>query len=273
MDVKKMRSTSSCFAFLAFCAVIFAAPDFAAAAKLPTRKAVEEGIVAAVSGKEDKSNKVPSVSGGGTGIIGTATDLQYPSARAVYDAVAVKADTAALAAVATSGDFNDLSNIPPPQNISVKEDKSNKIKSVSNGGPGVTPAGTDDQYPSVKAVYDAIPKLDRSDCSPQVSVMGSYAITMINCAKRGPFVHLSVILRPTSNSSGSGYHNALLIDQTIRDMNGEVICMAEKHSSSSTMLPWDGWARISPSTGALRVIHADSVSTSGEILISCSWMI
>ena len=37
--------------------------------------------------KESKSNKLLSVSGGGAGITSSATDTQYPSAKAVYDVV------------------------------------------------------------------------------------------------------------------------------------------------------------------------------------------
>ena len=40
-----------------------------------------------LTGKEDTSNKLLSVSGGGAGITSSATDTQYPSAKAVYDFV------------------------------------------------------------------------------------------------------------------------------------------------------------------------------------------
>lgn len=45
------------------------------------------GKGAIVSGKEDTANRLLSVSGGGAGITSSATDVQYPSAKAVYDYV------------------------------------------------------------------------------------------------------------------------------------------------------------------------------------------
>lgn len=48
-------------------------------------------IAAAITGKEDKTNKVASVSGGGPGItIGSANDTGYPTTKAVYDSVSTK---------------------------------------------------------------------------------------------------------------------------------------------------------------------------------------
>lgn len=58
-----------------------------------------------ITGKEDSSNKVTSLSG-------SSTDTQYPSAKLTYDQLALKANSADLAAVATSGDYTDLSNTP-----------------------------------------------------------------------------------------------------------------------------------------------------------------
>ena len=65
-----------------------------------------------VSSKEDTSNKLKSVSGGGTGLTIDATDIQYPSAKTMLDALSVKADTGSLAPVAFSGSYNDLINKP-----------------------------------------------------------------------------------------------------------------------------------------------------------------
>ena len=80
-----------------------------------------------ITGKEDKSNKVTSLSA-------SSTDTQYPSAKAVYTGLAGKADSSHshaiadvtdlqdtldskvdetdLATVATTGSYNDLSNKP-----------------------------------------------------------------------------------------------------------------------------------------------------------------
>ena len=56
-------------------------------------------------GKEDKSNKVTSLSA-------ASTDTQYPSAKCVYDELADKVEATDLATVATTGSYNDLSNKP-----------------------------------------------------------------------------------------------------------------------------------------------------------------
>lgn len=58
-----------------------------------------------ISGKENSSNKVTSLSS-------ESTDTQYPSAKLVYDELATKADSASLATVATTGDYDDLTNKP-----------------------------------------------------------------------------------------------------------------------------------------------------------------
>jgi hypothetical protein len=44
----------------------------------------------AIATKEDTANKITSVSGGGTGLTAAATDAQYPSARAIADALDAK---------------------------------------------------------------------------------------------------------------------------------------------------------------------------------------
>ena len=60
-------------------------------------------------------------------------------------------------------DWNQTNNtaldyIENKPDLTLKEDKSNKVISVSGGGAGVTSAGTDVQYPSVKAVYEDVVK-------------------------------------------------------------------------------------------------------------------
>ena len=56
-------------------------------------------------------------------------DYQYPSAKCVYDNLATKADTSSLSTVATSGNYNDLTNKPTipvvPTNISSFTNDSN----------------------------------------------------------------------------------------------------------------------------------------------------
>lgn len=58
-----------------------------------------------IAGKEDSSNKVTNLSS-------SSTDTQYPSAKVTYDQLALKANSADLADVATSGDYDDLLNKP-----------------------------------------------------------------------------------------------------------------------------------------------------------------
>ena len=142
--------------------------------------------------KEDTSNKVTSMTA-------ISTDDEYPSAKCVYDKIEeriddvfgyIPQDLGAMAyednvdgyvgAVALSNDYDDLDNKPTiptiPTNVSAfnndsgyltvhqditgKEDKSNKVTSLSS-------SSTDTQYPSAKTVYDAIENtfnLDTLDC-------------------------------------------------------------------------------------------------------------
>lgn len=71
---------------------------------------------------EDTHNKVTSLSR-------RSKDYQYPSAKCVYDNLATKADTSSLSIVATSGNYNDLTNKPTipvvPTNISSFTNDSN----------------------------------------------------------------------------------------------------------------------------------------------------
>ncbi|WP_296884919.1 hypothetical protein [uncultured Methanobrevibacter sp.] len=115
------------------------------------------------NGKEDKSNKVTSISS-------SSTDTQYPSAKLLYDRLGLKQDKSS----AFSGDYNDLTHKPSiptktsdlintsgfiteHQDISGKEDKTNKVTTLDS-------SSTDTQYPSAKCVFDELAdKLDVSD--------------------------------------------------------------------------------------------------------------
>lgn len=67
-------------------------------------KATQADISTAVAGKENTTNKAVDL---------TAPDnTKYPTTQAVATALATKANTSSLASVATSGNYNDLSNKP-----------------------------------------------------------------------------------------------------------------------------------------------------------------
>lgn len=93
-----------------------------------------------ITGKEDKSNKVTTISS-------ASTDDQYPSAKLVYDQLETKADTTDIP-IKVSELTND-SGYLVASDISGKEDSSNKVTSLSA-------SSTDTQYPSAKAVYDGL---------------------------------------------------------------------------------------------------------------------
>lgn len=120
-----------------------------------------------ITGKEDKSNKV-------TGWSNTPTDVHYPSEKLVKDSLDLKANTSSLSTVATTGDYEDLLNLPEEicitdfyydttsdelvlntctnndiSTITSKEDKSNKVTSWS-----ATPNHI--HYPTEKLVKDYI---------------------------------------------------------------------------------------------------------------------
>ena len=131
-----------------------------------------------ISGKEDTSNKVTSMTD-------ISTDDEYPSAKCVYDKIGERIDDVfgyilqylgAMAyednvdgyvgAVALSNDYDDLDNKPTiptatsdltndsgfltsHQDITGKEDKSNKVTSLSS-------SSTDTEYPSAKAVFNSL---------------------------------------------------------------------------------------------------------------------
>ena len=75
-----------------------------------------------ISGKENSSNKVTSISA-------ESTDAQYPSAKLVYDQLALKANSADLATVATTGDYDDLTNKPtiPTVDQTIVDGSSNAV--------------------------------------------------------------------------------------------------------------------------------------------------
>ena len=92
-----------------------------------------------ISGKEDKSNKVITFS--------SPTDAQYPSAKLVKDSLDAKANTSAIP-TKVSDLTNDSGFLTSHQDISNKEDKSNKVITFSSP--------TDAQYPSAKLVKDSL---------------------------------------------------------------------------------------------------------------------
>ena len=115
--------------------------------------------------KEDVSNKVLSVSGGGTGLTSESSDDQYPSAKAVYDGLAVKEDSAnkvksvaggGAGLTAASTDEQYVSAKVVYDELATKEANVNKVKSVAGGGTGLTAASTDEQYTSAKVAYDGL---------------------------------------------------------------------------------------------------------------------
>lgn len=99
----------------------------------------------------------------------------------IAEVLNAKANTADLANVATSGSYADLSNKPTIPDVSGKENTSNKVTSISSNS-------TDTQYPSAKAVYDAIhssssvstiyidESLDENEEFKKVSITGDIAV-------------------------------------------------------------------------------------------------
>lgn len=136
----------------------------------------------ALTSKENTSNKVKSTSGWSS----TLTDDHYPSEKLVKSSLDDKVDKENGKGL-FSGSYGDLSNKPSytatvtssttgaykmgsinisgssvdiygkdtHQSISGKEDTSNKVTTMSS-------SSTDTQYPSAKAVYDALPKTTKT---------------------------------------------------------------------------------------------------------------
>lgn len=93
---------------------------------------------------EVKSNKVTSLSG-------TSTDIQYPSAKLMFDQLALKED---LANKVTSISVESTDDQYPSakllyDQLELKEDVANKVTSLSD-------TSTNEEYPSAKAVYDEL---------------------------------------------------------------------------------------------------------------------
>ena len=120
-----------------------------------------------IRGKEDKSNKVTSLSS-------FSTDDEYPSAKAVYTTTNGLSNGISGVSETFSGQVTNIWNTLGPlpstkqdktdNNLATtnktvvgainelntnKQDKSNKVTSLSS-------SSTDDQYPSAKAVYDDV---------------------------------------------------------------------------------------------------------------------
>ena len=73
----------------------------------------------------------------------------------------------------TKADY--IKNKPTIPDVSGKEDTSNKLLSVSGGGAGITSSATDTQYPSAKAVYDALPNIPDGTNSGDILVWNGSA--------------------------------------------------------------------------------------------------
>lgn len=111
-----------------------------------------------ISGKEDASNKVTTLSS-------ASTDTQYPSAKVVYDELAEKADADDIPTV-VSELTNDAGYLVATD-IAGKEDTTNKVTSLSS-------SSTDTQYPSAKVVYDGLAAKANSADLATVATSGSY---------------------------------------------------------------------------------------------------
>lgn len=71
-------------------------------------------IAAAITGKEDTTNKIKSVSGGGTGITSSSTDTGYPSAKAVYDLSTTKVSLTGDETIGGTKTFSTGPIVPTP---------------------------------------------------------------------------------------------------------------------------------------------------------------
>ena len=116
----------------------------------------------ALNGKEDASNKVTSMDS-------QSTDAQYPSAKAVYDALHNTANvgngTIDVQLNGTSkGTFTVNQAGDATINVNGVEVTSNKVDSTT----GLSSSSTDTQYPSAKAVYDAIGNATGGNTIPEM---------------------------------------------------------------------------------------------------------
>ena len=127
------------------------------------QKKVNLGTWLESKNKEDKSNKVTSLSS-------SSTDAQYPSAKLVYDELETKLDASDVP-TSTSDLTNDGEDgthaFITAEDITGKEDSSNKVTSLSS-------SSTDTQYPSAKLVYDELETKADSSSLATVATSGSY---------------------------------------------------------------------------------------------------
>ena len=115
------------------------------------------GVYNALLTKENIDNKVTTVDA-------TATDDQYPSAKAVHDALLTKEDVAnkvtTIDAASTDDQYPSAKAVHDA--LLTKENIDNKVTTVDA-------TATDDQYPSAKAVHDAL--LTKEDVANKVTTI------------------------------------------------------------------------------------------------------
>ena len=107
----------------------------------------EEGPYYTISAADAKFATQTALSTGLSGKQDTINDLAAIRSGASAGATAVQPSD--LATVATSGDYDDLSNKPTIPSIAGLESISNKVTSISS-------ASTNTEYPSAKCVYDIV---------------------------------------------------------------------------------------------------------------------
>ena len=115
------------------------------------------GVYDALLTKENAANKV-------TTIESTATDDQYPSAKAVYDTLLTKEDVTnkvtTIDAASTNVQYPSAKAVH--DTLLTKENITNKVTTIES-------TATDDQYPSAKAVYDTL--LTKEDVTNKVTTI------------------------------------------------------------------------------------------------------
>jgi len=179
-----------------------------------------------ISGKENTSNKVTSISS-------SSTDTQYPSAKLLYDQLQLKQNSASLAAVATSGDYNDLDNQPSiPSKVTDLSDESNYIKKSSSSAGLLKPNGTvDNNTYLTQADVDLSSKTVavREQATAESGYLKTYVIsqggtdftTKINIPKDFLVKSASVQTVTTANQPVSGYRvNDKYLDFVINTKDG-----------------------------------------------------
>lgn len=96
-------------------------------------------------GDEFVNNKVTSLSN-------NSTDIQYPSAKCVYDALDGKQD---VIDASHKIDYSLIDNVPTIPSVSGCEVTSNKVTAINA-------QSTDDQYPTAKCMYDKISSIENT---------------------------------------------------------------------------------------------------------------